>query len=345
MTDSLSYKDSGVDIETADRAKRGMAAFLETSQKRVLNKFGAFASLIDGHFPELKHPVLVFKMEEPGSKQKLAVKHGRIKSICYDLVNHLIDDIIVMGAKPICVQDAIICGKLEEEVVKTLVKSMAEACAAQDCALVGGETSEQPGVLEAGTYILAASIIGVVDKAKIIDGARIKQGDVILALPSNGLHTNGYSLVRALIEKRPEILKERVGEESFLDAILKPHHCYYQNLLPVFSNPALHGLAHITGGGFEGNLNRILPAGVGARIDLSAVRVLPVFRTIKSCGQVPEADMRRTFNLGVGITAVVDRSAVSEIYAAIGQTGITPYQIGEIVAGEQKVQFSGALAF
>ena len=224
-----------------DDNQQVMANSLETTDKRVFNKIGAFASLFDGTFPEYEHPVLVLKMEEPGSKQKLAFQYNRISSICYDLINHLINDIIVLGATPLVVQDVIICGKLEKAVVTQIVDSLSRACGEQGCVLTGGETSEQPGVIEAGTYVLAASIVGVVEKSKIIDGAKIAKGDSILAVASNGLHTNGYSLVRALMAQKPEIIEMQVGEDSFLDAILKPHKCYYQSFRDWFNLSELHG--------------------------------------------------------------------------------------------------------
>src|SRR3989344_3709637 len=183
----LSYKGAGVDIDIANETKSRMAEILETNNKRVLNKIGAFASLFDGHFPEYKHPVLVLKTEEPGSKQKLALEHGSIETVCYDLVNHLVNDCIVMGAKPLSVQDCIVSGKLEREVVLNIVSALSAACKENGCVLTGGETSEQPGVVPAGTYILTASIVGVVEKEKIIDGSKIEKGDVVLALQSSGV--------------------------------------------------------------------------------------------------------------------------------------------------------------
>ncbi len=209
MKEHFSYKKAGVDIEVATDTKRAMARSLETGDKRVLNKIGAFASLFDASFPEYEHPVLVLKTDEPGSKQKLAFEHNRISSICYDLVNHLVNDVIVMGATPLAVLDVVVCGKLEKEVVVQIVESISKACKEQGCVLVGGETSEQPGVIEARTYVLAGSIVGVVEKSKVIDGSNIQEGDSILAVASNGLHTNGYSLVRSLIEHKPEVMRTK----------------------------------------------------------------------------------------------------------------------------------------
>jgi phosphoribosylformylglycinamidine cyclo-ligase len=344
MANGLSYKQSGVDIDVADAAKQEMAKALETNNSRVLNRLGAFASLFDIKFPEYEHPVLVLKTEEPGSKQKLAFQYGRVRSICYDTINHLVNDVIVMGATPLAVQDAIICGKLEKEVVTELVTGFAEACKAQGCVLTGGETSEQPGVLEPGLYILTTSMVGIVEKARILDGSKITEGDIVVALASNGLHTNGYTLVRAVIARDPGILQVQIEGESFLDVILRPHTCYYQSLKDLFGKPGLHGLAHITGGGIQGNLNRILPSHLSAEINLAAIRILPVFSLIQKRGQVPAADMLRTFNLGVGMTAVVAPSATETVCQHLAKHGCECYQLGRIVPGTKDVRFIGELA-
>lgn len=343
MKEQLSYKKAGVDIDVADAVKKVMAKSLETADKRVLNKIGAFASLFEGTFPEYKHPVLVLKTEEPGSKQKLAFQYNRVSSICYDMINHLINDIIAMGAKPLSVQDAIICGKLEKEVVTELVESISQACRKQDCVLIGGETSEQPGVLEAGIYILTASIVGVVEKSKIIDGSKIEEGDSVLAVASNGLHTNGYSLVRALMAQKPEIIKFQVEGESFLEAILKPHKCYYQSFRGLFNLPEIHGIAHITGGGIGGNLNRILPEDLDAVIDLGKIEVLPIFKILKEMGGVKESDMMRTFNIGVGMTIVVKKTALKAVRKHLLKKNCHNYIIGEIAKGKKKVVYRGKL--
>jgi phosphoribosylformylglycinamidine cyclo-ligase len=342
MKEKFSYKKAGVDIDTADATKRAMAGSLETTDKRVLNKLGAFASLFDGAFPGYEHPVLVLKMEEPGSKQKLAIEHGHAKSLCYDLINHLVNDIIVMGATPLAVQDVIVCGRLEE-VVTELVASMAAACREQGCVLTGGETSEQPGVVEGGTYILAASILGVVEQAKVIDGSRIVEGDLVLAVASNGLHTNGYSLVRALMARRPEIIEMKVADESFLEAILRPHKCYYHAFRGLFGMPELHGMAHITGGGIEGNLNRILLEGLDAAVNVGKIKILPIFRLIRDMGNVDDADMLRTFNMGVGMTLVVDGGALDGVQQHLSANACESYVIGRIVKGEKRVVYEGKL--
>ncbi len=345
MKEHFSYKKAGVDIEVATDTKRSMARSLETGDRRVLNKIGAFASLFDASFPEHNHPVLVLKTDEPGSKQKLAFEHNRISSVCHDLVNHLVNDVIVMGATPLAVLDVVVCGKLDKKVVLQIVESISEACKEQGCVLVGGETSEQPGVIEAGTYVLAGSIVGVVEKSKVIDGSKIVEGDSILAVASNGLHTNGYSLVRSLMERKPEIAKMKAGEESFLEAVFRPHTCYYHPFRNLFNLSTLHGIAHITGGGIEGNLPRILPEHLNAVIDLSRIRILPVFKTIRDIGELEDREMLHIFNMGVGMTIVTDDKAAGTVQEHLSDNGCDSYPIGHITKGERKVVYQGMVAW
>jgi phosphoribosylformylglycinamidine cyclo-ligase len=286
---------------------------------------------------------LVLKTEEPGSKQKLAFQHGRFSSIAYYHKHHKINDIIVMGADPIYIQDCIICGMIEPEVVKTLVSSMAEACRNQGCVLTGGETSVQPGVVSNGVYVLTASGIGVVEKDNIIDGSRIEEGDTVLAVASNGLHTNGYTLVRRLIEQKPELLERNMDDETFLDVILRPHKCYYHAVKDLFNHPGLKGLALITGGGIQDNLNRILPDALDAVIDLHSIRIPGVFGVIRNEGNVPDSDMLRTFNMGVGLTIVCPLHSSENISLHLQKHSCDCYEIGSIVNGSKKVAFEGSL--
>lgn len=338
-----SYKKAGVDIAAADRAKRAMAKDLAANDPRVLNRIGAFASLFEASFPGMQHPVLVLKMEEPGSKQKLAAKHGKLAGVCEDLVHHLINDIVVMGATPLAVLDLIVCGKLAPNVVQEIVRTIAHACASQGCSLVGGETSEQPKVVEEGTYVLAASIVGVVDKAKIIDGSAIREGDRVLAVASNGPHTNGYTLIRKLLSEHPDLAKKKVGTETFLAAVMKPHTCYYHAFKGLSGDPSLHGMAHITGGGIQGNLNRILPKGLNAEVDVSTIQILPVFGVIRQEEKFADSDMLRTFNLGVGMALVVALEGVSKVQEHLRKNHHKSYLIGKIMKGEQKVVLKGKL--
>jgi len=331
----MKYADAGVDIKAAERAKKAMAA----SVKGI----GAFASVVEAPFKRYQNPVLVFKMEEPGSKQLLAAQLNMLPSVCEDMVHHLINDIAVMGATPIAVQDVIICGKLDPNVVTGIVAAIANACGKQGCDLVGGETSEQPGVVPNGAYVLAASVIGIAERKNIIDGSKIRAGDVVLAVESNGLHTNGYSLVRKILKVKPDLLRRKLGNQSFTQALMKPHLCYYKALRGIFNNPGLHGMAHITGGGIPGNLVRILPKNVNAEIDLRTINILPIFKLIKKEAHVPDSDMLRTFNIGVGVTLVATQSSILKIQSHLRKHRINCYPIGRIVRGGRKVVLKGRL--
>lgn len=334
-----------VDIDLANAAKKEMGEAIDMHNPRLLNKTGAFSALYDFSFPEYREPVLVLKTEEPGSKQLIAAKEDRIEDVCYDMINHLVNDCIVMGARPLSIQDAIICGKLEKPIVTRIVRAIAEACRAQDCVLTGGETSEQPGVLAAGSYILTSSIVGIAEKSLIIDGRAICAGHTVLALESSGVHTNGYTLVRRLMSEYPEILSETIDGESFMDAILKHHRCYYQQLKGLFGTGKVSGLAHITGGGICENLDRILPADLNADIDLCAYRVPKIFGLIKKYGEISDAEMLRTFNLGVGLAAVVPAEHAAEVIDHIERLGVPCYAIGRIVPGTKRVTVSGNISY
>lgn len=326
-----------VNIDLANDTKKEMAKKINSGNPRVLNKFGAFSSLYDFSFPEYKDPVLVLKTEEPGSKQLLAMKYGKIESVCYDMINHLINDCIVMGATPLTVQDAIICGKLDKEIVTRIVASVSDACKLQECVLTGGETSEQPGVLGNDVYILTSSIVGIVDKDKIVDGTSIEIGDVVLSLESSGIHTNGYTLVRKIIDENPSIMNETVGNKTFIEAVLEPHRCYYMYIKELFGRGLIHGMAHITGGGIRENLNRILPSHIDAEIDLSLYKIPAIFRVLKKYGDISDEEMLRTFNLGVGLSMVVKRKDAKDVMNAINRNGVNCNIIGKIVSGDGSV--------
>lgn len=330
-----------VNIDLANETKREMASSLDTADRHVLNRIGAFSSLYDAEFNSYKEPILVLKTEEPGSKQLIAAQYDKIENVSYDMINHLINDCIVMGAKPLTVQDAIICGKMEKEIITRIVSSISEACKAQGCVLTGGETSEQPGVIPAGTYILTSSIVGVVEKEDIIDGTKIKEGDVVLSLMSSGIHTNGYTLVRTIMREHPEIETETVDGRSFIDAILEPHRCYYPVLKDLFGTGKISGLAHITGGGICENLNRILPSNVDAKIDLTSYEIPNIFKLLKKHGEISDAEMLRTFNLGAGLTLVTDPQYKDEIISHIEGLGVPCREIGRIVKGTGKVPVVG----
>jgi len=338
MKKPLTY---GVDIDTANKAKKDMKEALASGNDRLLHRDGAFSALYNINFPQYKDPVLVLKTEEPGSKQLIALQEDKVEGVCYDMINHLINDCIVMGARPLSVQDAIITGKMDKDIITRIVKAISQACKDQDCLLTGGETSEQPGVLDPGTYILTSSIVGIVDRQDIIDGSRIQEGDVVINLESSGLHTNGYTLVRTLMKEYPEVLDLRIGEKTFMEEILTPHRCYYQGIKDLFPQKIFSGLAHITGGGIRENLDRILPENLDALIDGQKYEILPIFKIIKEKGQVKDEEMLRTFNLGVGIAAVARKEHAQTIIDHVEAQGIHAYIIGEIVPGEGKVQLQG----
>lgn len=289
---------------------------------------------------------MVIKMEEPGSKQMLAAKHGCLGDVAYDLVNHLINDTICVGAKPLAIQDTIVCGNLEPKVVVELVDKMAKAARLQNCDLVGGETSEQPGVLEAGTYILSAACVGIVSKSKIIDGSAIKSNQKVYAISSSGIHTNGYTLVRKILDSVPDLANKKLSTgETVLESVLVPHRCYNLPLQELFAkNNIITGLAHITGGGVVDNLKRILPKNVKATINLDSIEVLEIFKVLKEAGNVPADDMLRTFNLGVGMILVAEENDYPLIKETFDRYSMGTYCIGSIEAGDGQVEVIGTLA-
>jgi phosphoribosylformylglycinamidine cyclo-ligase len=243
------------------------------------------------------------------------------------------------------VLDCIVCGRLDGAIVERLVAGMAEACRAQDCVLVGGETSVQPGVLAPGLYVLSATAVGVAERSAVVDGARMRPGDAVLSVASNGLHTNGYTMVRALLEVRPELATLDVDGETFLDVVMRPHTCYYRAMRGLFGQPGLHGLAHITGGGLRDNVVRVLPPTVDARIDLASLRVPTVFRIIRDEGAVAPADMLRTFNLGCGLIVICDAGAVGPTIEHFAARGETCWQVGEVAEGAGTVVLAGEIAW
>ena len=349
--DHINYEAAGVSVATANDAKeqfRDIVSSNELAHCKPINKVGAFASLVELGLDKYENPVFVLKSEEPGSKQLLSIDNDRIGWIARDLINHLVNDIIVMGAVPCAVLDTIICGKFEKETVLELVGEISKACTENGCILVGGETSEQPGMLPTGRYVLQASVLGIVEKSKIIDGNAIKQGDALIALASNGLHTNGYSLVRKLMETKPEILNEKINGDSFLDSILKPHSAYSTPVKLVLERypDDVHGMAHITGGGIHDNLIRILQNDdLQADIDLAAIEIPPVFNVIKKYANISDEEMLATFNNGVGLVMAVENEKADEITAAMKTTGTEAYLVGRInqSAGCRAVMFNNEL--
>lgn len=332
-----------VDIDVANDTKREMYKILENQNKRALHKMTDFSALYEIDLEGYKNPVLVLKTEEPGSKQLIASEQGKLGGVAYDMINHLINDCICMGATPLTVQDAIICGKINKEDINTIVKAVNDACQKQGCILTGGETSEQPDVIPENTYILTSSIVGVVEKDKIINGSKIKEGDIVLSIESSGIHTNGYTLVRKLMKEYPEILNEKVGDMSFIDAILVPHMCYYSILKDLFKEDVLLGIAHITGGGICENLNRVLPDDLDAEIDISKYNILDIFKVIKKYSKLSDKEMIRTYNLGNGMTLVVNKENKDYVMEHIQKKGVNCREIGIITKGNKTVNIKGEI--
>lgn len=341
----MTYANAGVSLEAKRDAFATFDTDLAAADGRVLSRPGAFAALFHARFPGYRDPVLALKTEEPGSKQLLAIRAGRIDAIARDLVNHLINDIAVMGAEPLAMLDMILCSQLEPGTVQRIIAEFSVACREQQCSLVGGETSEQPGVVAEGVYVLSASLVGVVERDLIVDGNAIKLDDVVLAVASDGLHTNGYTLVRALLDRDPQLAERDVDGESFLQAALCPHRSYRELCLALRDLPA-SGMAHITGGGVHENLARILPAELCADVDLSTYVVSKIFSVLRDSGSIDDAEMARVFNLGVGMVIVVPAALEEAAVARAVAAGEVAYRIGTIKrAGvdDPRVHFRGRL--
>ncbi len=339
----LSYRDAGVDIDAMNEALAEIKTLAGgTATGDVLSRIGGFGGLfaVRGY----KDPVLVASVDGVGTKLKVAIDAGIHHTVGADLVNHCINDILVQGAVPLFFMDYFATGRLEPRVIVEVVRGMAGACREAGCALLGGETAEMPGFYGAGDYDVAGFIIGMVEKDHIITGETIRPGDVLLGLPSTGLHTNGYSLARKILFERrglaPDDPLPGLGT-TVAKALLAVHRSYLGPLRGLIGDARLRGLAHITGGGITDNLPRILPAGCGAEVDRAAWEVPPLFRLLQEWGGVSDAEMARTFNLGIGMIAVVrpgDAAAVSEHLRAAGET---PAVIGRITAGDGTVRYVG----
>lgn len=327
------YARAGVDIDAANRLKEliGKQA-ARTFRPEVLRDVGFFGSLFE--LKGYKDPVLVSSVDGVGTKLKIASLLNKHDTIGIDLVNHCVNDILTCGADPLFFLDYIAMGKLVPEQIESIVAGIAGACQKVGCALVGGETAEMPGIYAAGEYDLVGFIVGVAEKANIIDGRTIAAGDVILSLPSSGLHTNGYSLVRKVftIDNQPFPLQAFYPElgKTLGEELLEPHRCYYALLKPVL--PLVKGLAHITGGGLKDNLPRILPQGLAARLNKGSWQVPPIFHLIQRQGYIDEDEMYRVFNMGVGMAIVCSPQNVTKLTKSLKETKI----IGEIVEARGK---------
>jgi phosphoribosylformylglycinamidine cyclo-ligase len=341
VTKSVSYSDAGVDIDAATRATDRIKELArKTFNQRTLSEIGSFGGMFDGAFPKLAAPVLVASADGVGTKLKAAFATGVHNTVGRDLVNHCVNDILVQGARPLFFLDYVATGKLSPDVVASVVEGVANGCRENGCVLLGGETAEMPGFYGEGEYDIAGFIVGVVDRSKIIDGKSIEPGDVLLALPSAGLHTNGYSLARKLFfEIAGYEVQTHVAELGMTagEALLLPHLSYLRPLEGLLDSGAIKGLAHITGGGLTDNIPRILPEGTAVRIENGSWPVLPMFELLRRLGNVSDSEMNRTFNLGVGMVIVCAPGAVESIKNHFQQRGDECYQIGEVISGEREV--------
>jgi phosphoribosylformylglycinamidine cyclo-ligase len=341
ITKPTTYSDAGVDIDAATRATDKIKELARrTFNERTLSEIGSFGGMFDGAFPKLAQPVLVASADGVGTKLKIAFATGIHNTVGRDLVNHCVNDILVQGARPLFFLDYIATGKLSPETVAGIVEGIANGCRENGCVLLGGETAEMPGFYAEGEYDVAGFIVGVVDREKVIDGKRIEPGDVLLALPSVGLHTNGYSLARKLflevagydVHTRLDTVGATVGE-----ALLKPHKSYLHPLEGLLDSGMIRGLAHITGGGLTDNIPRILPEGTSVKIEKGSWPILPIYSLMQQIGNVPESEMYRTFNMGVGMVIVCTQADVVNITSHLHESGEQCYEIGGVTEGNREV--------
>lgn len=342
MPKPITYSDAGVDIDAATHATDKIRELARrTFNDRTLSEIGSFGGMFDGAFPQLKQPVLVASADGVGTKLKIAFLTRVHNSIGRDLVNHCVNDILVQGARPLFFLDYIATGKLLPEVVGSVVEGVANGCRENGCVLLGGETAEMPDFYSAGEYDVAGFIVGIADRERIVDGKGIVPGDVLLALPSVGLHTNGYSLARKLFF---EVAGFKV--DTFLDdvgmtvgeALLQAHVSYLRPLEGLLDSGKIKGLAHITGGGLTDNIPRILPASTAVEIDKGSWPVLPVFTMMQKIGNVSEAEMYRTFNMGVGMVIVCSPADQQAIASHLSASATECFGIGRVVQGERGVK-------
>lgn len=344
---AMTYKDAGVDIDAQDRALSMIKQHLaSTKTAGVLSDLGSFGGLFRVPL-DVPEPVLVGSADGVGTKLAVAVQAGRHDTVGEDLVNHCVNDILVMGARPLFFLDYFATGKLAPEVLEQVVRGIARGCRANGCALIGGETAEMSEMYRPGEYDLAGTIVGIVSRPEILDGTRVQEGDLLIGLGSSGLHTNGYTLARKILFDVMQLaVDDRLPgvEGTVADALLAVHKTY----LPVLDQPLrrgwIHGLSHITGGGLTDNLPRVLPPNGDALIQLGSWPVPPIFSILGRAGQVPEADRLRTFNNGIGMVAIVPPAAAEPFRAHLAAACEPHWEIGRIVQGSRVVRYEGRLS-
>jgi phosphoribosylformylglycinamidine cyclo-ligase len=338
----MDYKQSGVDIEAGNEVVRRIRALARsTFTPGVLSEIGSFGGLF--RLPQdAGDRVLVASADGVGTKLKVAFLAGSHGTVGIDLVNHCVNDILVQGASPLFFLDYLATGRLRPDVAERVIDGMARACRENGCALLGGETAEMPGFYQDGEYDLAGFIVGIVDRARLIDGSRIAAGDALIALPSSGLHTNGYSLARRIVFDKLALSVDAFVAEiggTVGEALLQPHRSYLRPIQPLLQAGLVKGMAHITGGGITENLPRSLPPNLAAEVNTRSWSMPPLFEWLRRAGQIPIDDMRRTFNLGVGLIVACSGGDTSRVLEMLRESGEQPWTIGRIVAGEREVRY------
>ncbi|MCG3162946.1 MAG: Phosphoribosylformylglycinamidine cyclo-ligase [Acidobacteria bacterium] len=344
MTNPIKYKDAGVDIDAANIATERIKKLARTTfNENVLSEIGGFGGMFNATFADTREPVLVASCDGVGTKLKVAFATGVHNTIGYDLVAHCVNDILVQGAKPLFFLDYIAAGKLNPNVIEQIVQGLTLGCRESNCALLGGETAEMPGLYADGEYDIAGFIVGVVDRRKVINGSRVTAGDLVIGLPSVGLHTNGYSLARKLFfDTAGYKIDQSIPELGCTAAeeLLKPHKSYLPALERLVEHEGvIKGLAHITGGGLIENIPRILPTNVDVAINEASWPVLPVFELMRKIGDVPREDMLRTFNLGLGMVVITSPQFLQFVEDQLNYARQEFYIIGEVVDGNRQVRF------
>ena len=337
---SASYAAAGVNIEAGYEGVRLMKKHVErTFIPGVVSDIGGFGGLFAPNFAGMKEPVLVSGTDGVGTKQRIAQLMDRHDSVGIDCVAMCVNDIVCCGAKPLFFLDYIAIGKNDPEKVASLVSGVAEGCVRAGCALIGGETAEHPGTMQPDDYDLAGFSVGLVDKEKVIDRSKVAAGDVVIALASSGLHSNGYSLVRKVFDVEHADLSAYVPElgKTLGEALLTPTKIYVKPVLAAIETADVHGISHITGGGFYENIPRSIPDGFCAKIDKAAVKIPPIFKLLQEKGNIPERDMFNTFNMGVGMILIVSKETADAALNALNAAGEDAYIIGEIDRGEDKL--------
>ena len=340
---SESYRSAGVDITAGYKSVELMKSHIaRTNVPGVVSGIGGFGGLFAPDLKGMKEPVLVSGTDGCGTKVKMAILMDKHDTIGIDAVAMCVNDIICCGAKPLFFLDYIACGKNVPEKIASIVAGVAEGCVQSGCALIGGETAEHPGMMPVEEYDLAGFAVGVVDKEKIIDNGRMQAGDVVIALASSGIHSNGFSLCRKVFDidnNNPTLYEpcDDLGGKTIAETLLTPTRIYVKSILALMEQVDVKGVSHITGGGFYENIPRSIPDGLGAKIDKQAVRVLPIFDLIAKTGSIPERDMFNTFNMGVGMSVVVPAGQVEQALEILKANGEDAYVIGEIVESEDKV--------